>query len=128
MIINGTGSESFNTCDKIKPMQPEKTPFHIMVKPRGPSCNLACEYGYYLPKVWLYSHYNFRMSADLPADFTRQVITAQPGDQVNFTWQGGKPTLIGLDFSKEAVRLQKELAMPASSAMAAAPKIRMRRV
>ncbi len=50
------------------------------------------------------------MSRDLLADFTRQMIEAQPVPQVDFTWQGGEPTLMGLDFFKEAVRLQQTMA------------------
>lgn len=91
-------------------MQTLTQPFHVMVKPRGPLCNLACKYCYYLPKTHLYPDSDFRMSHALLAEFTRQMITAQPGNQVTFTWQGGEPTLMGLDFFKEAVRLQKQFA------------------
>lgn len=52
------------------------------------------------------------MTAELLAVFTRQLIAAQPADQVAFTWQGGEPTLMGLDFFKEAIRLQKEITPP----------------
>jgi uncharacterized protein len=52
------------------------------------------------------------MSHDLLADFTRQMIAAQPGGEVTFTWQGGEPTLIGLKFFKEAIRLQSQTAPP----------------
>jgi uncharacterized protein len=83
-----------------------------MVKPRGPVCNLACDYCYYLPKTYLYPQSDFRMSSDLLAEYNRQMFASQPGDTVNFTWQGGEPTLMGLPFFEEAVRLQKELAPP----------------
>lgn len=52
------------------------------------------------------------MSTDLLADFTQQMISAQPGGEVTFTYQGGEPTLIGLEFFKEAVRLQNQTAPP----------------
>ena len=83
-----------------------------MVKPHGPACNLACEYCYYLPKTNLYPNSDFRMSYDLLENFTSQMVSAQPGDQANFTWQGGEPTLMGLDFFKTAVNLQKKAAPP----------------
>ena len=83
-----------------------------MVKPRGPICNLACDYCYYLPKKNLYPKSDFRMSHELLADFTRQMIAAQPINEVIFTWQGGEPTLMGLEFFEEAVRLQQALARP----------------
>ena len=85
-------------------------PFHIMIKPCGPICNLACDYCYYLPKAQLYPGSDFRMSYELLEDFTRQMFAAQPGQEVNFSWQGGEPTLMGLDFYQEALRLQHLLA------------------
>ena len=93
-------------------MSSEKHAFHVMVKPRGPVCNLACDYCYYLPKSNLYPQSGFKMSLDLLAEFTRQMIAAQPGNQVTFSWQGGEPTLMGLPFFKEALRLQREIAPP----------------
>ncbi len=98
--------------DKIKAVTKAKSPFHIMVKPRGPVCNLACDYCYYLPKANLYPQSEFRMSGELLTEYTRQMFASQPGKAVNFTWQGGEPTLMGLDFYEEAVRLQKEFAPP----------------
>lgn len=83
-----------------------------MVKPRGPICNLACDYCYYLPKTKLYPNSDFRMSYHLLEDFTFQMVSAQPGNQVDFSWQGGEPTLMGLDFFKKAVHLQKKAAHP----------------
>ncbi len=83
-----------------------------MVKPRGPVCNLACDYCYYLPKTGLYPDSDFRMSRDLLENFTQQMISAHPNGEVSFSWQGGEPTLMGLDFFKEAVRLQKEICPP----------------
>ncbi len=52
------------------------------------------------------------MSTELLAEYIRQMFASQPGVTVNFTWQGGEPTLMGLPFFEEAVRLQKELAPP----------------
>jgi len=91
-------------------MKKARSPFHIMVKPRGPICNLACEYCYYLPKKKLYPDSDFRMTSELLANFTQQMIAAQPGSQVTFSWQGGEPTLMGLDFFEEAIQLQKKFA------------------
>ncbi len=89
-------------------VQQAKQPFHIIVKPRGPICNLACDYCYYLPKKNRTPQSYFHMTLDLLADFTRQMIAAQPAQTVTFTWQGGEPTLMGLDFFREAIRLQEQ--------------------
>ncbi len=81
-----------------------------MAFPNGPICNLACEYCYYLDKIEYYdeNNNNFKMDYDLLENFTKQYIEAQPGPMVNFGWQGGEPTIRGLDFFKKAVQLQKK--------------------
>ncbi len=83
-------------------------PFHIMVKPTGPVCNLACEYCFYLDKDSLYpSTQSFRMDEALLEEFIRQYIECQRGPVVPFAWQGGEPTLMGLDFFQKVVALQE---------------------
>ena len=82
--------------------------FHVMLKPRGPVCNLDCAYCYYLSKERLYPDSHFRMTDELLEQFTRQYIEAQRVPEVTFGWQGGEPTLMGLDFFQLAVELQQK--------------------
>jgi uncharacterized protein len=84
-------------------------PFHVMVKPHGPVCNLACRYCFYLHKnTLLESSSRWRMSDAVLESFTRQYLAAHPdGFPVNFAWQGGEPTLMGVDFFRRAVALQQ---------------------
>lgn len=86
--------------------------FHVMVKPHGPICNLACEYCYYLPKQKLYPDSKCVMTDDVLEEFTRQYINAQKTKMVTFAWQGGEPLLMGLDFFKKAVELQEKYKKP----------------
>ena len=86
--------------------------FHIMLKPRGPTCNLDCAYCYYLSKKRLYGDGRLRMDGDLLEEFTRQYIEAQRVPEVTFGWQGGEPTLMGLDFFRLAVKLQQKHRRP----------------
>lgn len=80
-----------------------------MAKPHGPVCNLDCTYCYYLEKKKLYPDAgNFRMSDELLESFTRQYIESQDITEVTFTWQGGEPTLMGIDFFRKAVEFQKK--------------------
>lgn len=84
-------------------------PFHITVKPRGAVCNLACSYCYYRKKEALYPGSPARMTAALLERFIDQYIAAHaglPGAEVVFGWQGGEPTLMGLDFFRRVVNLQ----------------------
>ena len=79
-----------------------------MTKPRGAICNLDCQYCYFLSKELLYPNSDFRMSETLLEEYTRQYIAAQQVPEVTFAWQGGEPTLMGLDFYKLAVRYQQK--------------------
>lgn len=95
--------------DALKLKRP--TAFQVMLKPIGSACNLNCTYCYYLEKKNLYpGTTNFRMSDHLLEEFTRQFIEAHQVPVVNFTWQGGEPTLMGLDFYRKAIELQKKYA------------------
>ncbi len=82
-----------------------------MTKPIGPICNLDCKYCFYLEKEKLYpNERQWRMNDEVLERYIRQYIEAQPGPEVNFAWQGGEPTLLGLDFFRKAVALQKRFA------------------
>ncbi len=86
--------------------------FHIMLKPRGAICNLDCKYCYFLSKEMLYPGSRFRMATDLLESYTRQYIEAQRVPEVTFAWQGGEPTLMGLDFFRTAIAYQQKYCKP----------------
>lgn len=86
--------------------------FHIMTKPRGAICNLDCKYCYFLSKERLYPGSDFRMPETLLEEYTRQYIAAQRVPEVTFAWQGGEPTLMGLDFYQQAVGYQHKHKQP----------------
>ena len=83
--------------------------FNIMAKTIGPICNLNCTYCYYLEKKNLYEDVqNFTMPEDVLESFIKQYIESQKSPVVSFVWQGGEPSLLGLDYFKKAVRLQEK--------------------
>ena len=86
--------------------------FYVMLKPRGPVCNLDCQYCFYLKKEALYPLASFRMSDETLENFVRAYIQAQRVPEVTFAWQGGEPTLMGLDFYYRAVELQEKYRRP----------------
>ena len=95
--------------DALKLKRPNA--FQVMLKPAGPSCNLNCTYCYYLEKSKLYKgSKELKMSDELLENFTNQFIEAHEVPVVSFTWQGGEPTLMGLDFFRKALELQKKYA------------------
>ena len=48
--------------------------FHLLAKPTGAACNLACDYCFYLPKGELYPGGSFRMDDQLLELYLRQLI------------------------------------------------------
>lgn len=87
-------------------------PFHLMIKPAGAACNLACQYCYYLEKAALYPGATTRMDLATLERVTEAYIGAHPGPEVVFGWQGGEPLLMGQDFFRAAVALQRKYARP----------------
>ena len=82
--------------------------FHVMAKPSGSDCNLNCDYCFYLEKQSLYREKPVtHMDDDTLEAYVRHYIAAsETQNEVAFTWQGGEPTLLGLDFYRRAVALQ----------------------
>jgi len=81
--------------------------FQIFIKPVGSICNLDCDYCYYLKKEHLYPKGEpFRMPDDILEEYIVQHIDASPDPVINFTWHGGEPTVLGLDYFRKIVALQ----------------------
>lgn len=87
--------------------------FHVMAKPTGAICNLDCEYCFFLSKEMLYPDSRFRMADELQRAYIRQLLEAHTGaPEVIVAWQGGEPTIMGLDFFRRSIELQREYAKP----------------
>jgi uncharacterized protein len=85
--------------------------FHVMVKPTGPICNLDCRYCFYLEKERFYpGTSSWAMPDAVLETFVRDYIAAQDVPLVTFAWQGGEPTLLGLEFFRRVVELQRRYA------------------
>ena len=85
---------------------------HVLAKPTGATCNLACAYCFFLDKELLYPDSRFRMSEEVLEEYIRQLIEAHRTQQVTVAWQGGEPTLMGVDFYQRAIELQKKHSRP----------------
>lgn len=92
------------------PSRPRRRPFSVLAKPVGSACNLRCAYCYFLGRDAAAA--GRRMGTDLLRRYLAAYLDAQPDGEVVIAWQGGEPTLLGLDFFQEAVRLAGELARP----------------
>ncbi len=80
--------------------------FHLLAKPTGAVCNLDCAYCFFLSKEMLYPGSRFRMADELLETYLRQLIDAHGGvPEVQVAWQGGEPTLMGLEFFRRSVEI-----------------------
>jgi uncharacterized protein len=85
---------------------------HVLTKPTGAICNLDCSYCFFLDKEELYPNSNFRMSDEILETYIRQLIESHKTPEVTVAWQGGEPTLMGLDFFKKAIAYQEKYRRP----------------
>jgi len=103
MIDNYTMPQALGTSAKRR--------FHVMAKPSGSACNLDCKYCFYLSKETLPNGPGTGQMDDETLElFIKQYIEGVTGPEVVFSWQGGEPTLRGLEFYRKVVALQKTYA------------------
>ena len=89
---------------------PPQAHFHLMAKPSSFHCNIQCEYCFYLEKSEQFGQHAPFMSKDTLKHYVKNYIQSHASNVVEFAWQGGEPTLLGLDFYKQAVEYQQEFA------------------
>lgn len=95
-----------------QPMNRPRHPFHLLAKPTGATCNLDCTYCFFLSKDELYPGRSTRMGDDVLRAYITQLLDAQPDGEVNIAWQGGEPTLMGVEFFERAVTLAETSKRP----------------
>jgi uncharacterized protein len=95
------------------PRRPGPPAFHLLAKPTGAICNLDCSYCFYLSKEMLYPGSRFRMAETLLETYIRQLIEAHHrAPEVTVAWQGGEPTMMGLNFFRRSIELEQRYARP----------------
>lgn len=82
-------------------------PFTLLVKPSGSDCNIDCKYCFYKERAPEVGQGRQRMSDEVLEKLVRDYMGLR-FQMSGFAWQGGEPTLMGLDFYKKAVELQKK--------------------
>lgn len=87
-------------------MSVHHTPFHIVAKPIGALCNMNCSYCFYAEKKSFYPAIT-PMTDKVLEHFIRSYLSAHPGPEVNFLWQGGEPLLLGISFYQKALLFQQ---------------------
>jgi uncharacterized protein len=86
--------------------------YHVLAKPTGAVCNLDCKYCFFLSKEALYPDSHFRMPDEVLEAYVRQLLESHRVPEVGIAWQGGEPTLMGLDFFKRSVELVDKYRKP----------------
>jgi uncharacterized protein len=106
-----------DTMPNLPASWPQNAPssFHVLSKPSGATCNLDCTYCFFLSKEKLYPDSRFRMSDETLETYIRQLIESQRTSEVTIAWQGGEPTLMGLDFFKRAMDVVHTYARPGTT-------------
>ena len=84
---------------------PESAPpaYHVLAKPTGATCNLDCTYCFFLSKEMLYPSSRFRMADELLETYIKQLLESHRVPEVAISWQGGEPTLMGVDFYRRSI-------------------------
>jgi uncharacterized protein len=92
--------------------------FHLLAKPTGAVCNLDCSYCFFLSKEMLYPGSRFRMADELLETYIRQLVESHATvPEVTIAWQGGEPTLMGVDFFRRSVELAARYLCPGQRAV-----------
>jgi len=86
-------------------------PFTLLIKPAGSDCNLDCKYCFYKNRAPEIGTGRQRMSEQTLQRLIKDYMKLQ-FPVAGFSWQGGEPMLMGLDFYKRAVELQKKYGSP----------------
>jgi len=86
--------------------------FHLLAKPSGSTCNIDCTYCFFLSKEALYPNDKQRMSDETLETYIRQLLESHRRPEITVAWQGGEPTLMGLDFFKRSVALVEQYRRP----------------
>jgi len=103
---------------RMLPMLPDPLPagsppsYHVLTKPTGAICNLDCTYCFFLSKEALYPGSKFRMTDETHEQYVRQLLESHRTERVTIAWQGGEPTLMGLDFYRATMELVERYRRP----------------
>lgn len=100
---------------KFTPGKNSPPSFHLLAKPTGAICNLDCAYCFFLDKEVLYPGSKFRMRDETLEQYIRQLIESHRTNEVTIAWQGGEPTLMGLDFYRTVIELTEKYRRPGMS-------------
>ena len=83
-------------------------PISVLIKPASSQCNMSCDYCFYCDEAFkrLQCSYGFMDEKTLKNTIRKTLLRAD--GMASYVFQGGEPTLCGLDFFKKAVAYQRQ--------------------
>ena len=84
--------------------------FNLMIKPAGSLCNLHCSYCYYLDKAEIYRRHEPVMTYETLEAVIRIYMETCETQEVTFNWHGGEPLVLGKDFFRRIISLERKYA------------------
>ncbi|SHO54017.1 anaerobic sulfatase maturase [Anaerocolumna xylanovorans] len=81
-------------------------PISVLIKPSSGNCNLRCNYCFYYDTISKRSQPNYGFMSEAVLEQVLQKVLAYAEGECTIAYQGGEPTLIGLDFFKKSIELQ----------------------
>ncbi|HVW30081.1 MAG TPA: radical SAM protein [Polyangiaceae bacterium] len=89
-----------------------RSPLHPLARAPFALCNSDCKYCHFSSKERLYPGSTFRPSDDLLENYLQQYLESQPGPEIDVAWRDGEPTLLGLDFFRKSIELERKYRRP----------------
>jgi uncharacterized protein len=89
-------------------------PFSLLIKPASADCNLRCEYCFYIDHL-NQGNSTPRMSEETLELMIKSYMTTNQNNYYTFGWQGGEPTIMGLNFFQKVVEFQMKYAPPGAT-------------
>ena len=80
----------------------------FLIKPSSSLCNMNCKYCFYHDEAKNREQASFGLMTESTIDALLQKVFASSYDQVSLMFQGGEPTLVGLDFFRFVTEKVKE--------------------
>jgi uncharacterized protein len=99
--------------ERAEGLRPSRFP--LLIKPSGADCNLRCDYCFYRPKASLYTYLAQPRMSDAVLERIVSTYFATEQYQHVFLWQGGEPTLMGVEFFRKVTDLQQRLGHPGTT-------------
>ncbi|MCP3967554.1 MAG: anaerobic sulfatase maturase [Lentisphaerae bacterium] len=81
--------------------------FSLLIKPASFDCNLRCAYCFYLKKEEVFGNSIHRMSDEVLEKMVSSFLDIEMSNH-SFAWQGGEPSVMGVDFYQRAITMMKK--------------------